>query len=572
MTLDLFQDKMAKKSAPPVVLRPYQQAADERVIANLADGRSTLVVMATGLGKTVLFSNRARAVSGGVLVLAHRKTLLQQARATLEKMTGERVGLEQGDSYAGQERIVVASKDSLHPDRLQRRYRPGDFELVIVDEAHRAVSGSYVHIFEYFDRAKVLGVTATPDRADEKALGEVFDSVSYVYEIGDAIGDGWLVPLEVHRARLDVDLSRVKTTAGDFNAGELDEAMQSENEGVAHHTLEVAAGRRSVVFTTSVNNAAVLAETFNKRAGGCARYISGDMDEAMKAGLISDHKAGRFQVLINVDVLTEGYDDPELHVIAMGRPTKSRIRYAQAIGRGTRPLPGVVDGLDTAEARIRAIAESAKSSCTILDFVGNTGRLVKGGKVISLVGPEDILGGKYSDAEVEEAKEIAEREPGIRADEALDKARATIEERNRKAKEAQLFRAKNVRASSSQVDPFSVFGIKGGEDWGGRFDAPASQAQRETLKKLGVEFPDKMSKNAAHKLISAAFKRREVGLASFKQLRLIAKHVPGAPANLTFSDARKVIDSIVKQGWRSVGQDGLAILDGYRAKGKRRAS
>lgn len=566
LALELPGFQPAKPLAAPKVYspRPYQDAARERIRENLIEdgARSTLVVMATGLGKTVLFAEEARDFDGGVLVLAHRKTLLEQARKTLEDLTGEYVGLEQGENYAGQQRIVVASKDSLHPKRLTGRYQPSDFGLIVVDEAHRSVSESYKHIFEFFKDAKLLGVTATPDRADEKALGEVFETVSYVYEVGDAIGDGWLVPLTTRRVVLDkVNLATIATVAGDFNAGELDEAMQADNEGVVRATLEHAPNLRTLVFTTSVDNAAVLAETFNKAEPGCANYICGEMEEERKAALMRDHKAGRFRVLVNVDVLTEGYDDPFVECIAMARPTKSRIRYAQVIGRGTRALPGVVDNKEDAEHRQRAIAASAKPRCLVLDFVGNCGRH-------SLVGPEDILGGKYSDEEIAEAKEITEKNPEKATDQALKEAKAALEERRkRKAMEARRFKVVDYKARSFDIDPFAIMGVRGSFQDAGRFSEAATAAQKDALTKKGIEFPDNVSKNAASRLLKNAAERRDKGLATFKQLKVLAK-AGIEQKNITFVHASTVIDSLFKSNFKSVSDEALAILKTYK-KGRK---
>lgn len=565
MELPGFQFAGGPRTTPKVYSpRPYQVAARARIRENLIEdgARSTLVVMATGLGKTVLFAEEARDFDGGVLVLAHRKTLLEQARKTLEDLTGERVGLEQGDNFAGQQRIVVASKDSLHPKRLNARYKPDDFGLVVVDEAHRSVSESYKHIFEYFGKAKILGVTATPDRADEKALGEVFETVSYVYEVGDAISDGWLVPLTTRRVVLDkVDLATVATVAGDFNAGELDEAMQADNEGVVRATLEHAKGLRTLVFTTSVDNAAVLAATFNKSKPGSANYISGDMEEERKAALMRDHKAGRFQVLVNVDVLTEGYDDPQVECIAMARPTKSRIRYAQVIGRGTRALPGVVDNKEDPEDRRRAIAASDKPRCLILDFVGNCGRH-------SLVGPEDILGGKYSEEEVEAAKEITEKSPEKQTDEALKEARELVERRRKaKAAEARRFKVVQYEARSFDVDPFAIMGVRGSFNDTGRFSEAATQLQKQALLKKGIEFPDNVSKNAAARLLREAADRHSKGLATFKQLKVLAK-AGIMQKNLSFEHASIVVGSLFKSNFKTISDEALAVLKTYKKRSR----
>lgn len=542
MTLPLFRSE--RKCIP---LRPYQALALEAVHKNLWDdgNRSTLVVMATGLGKTVLFSTIAQQHDGSVLVIAHRKTLLEQARATLREITGEDVGLEQGSNRTCGQRIVVASKDSLHLDRIERDFPRDRFSLIIVDEAHRSVSASYTHIFDRFSAAKIIGVTATPNRADEKALGAVFESVSYVYEIADGIADGWLVPLRMRRIHLaQVDLKKISTVAGDLNQGELDEEMQRGNEGVASETLEHAKGLRTIVFTTTVENAAILAKTFNKLQPGCAQYISGDMDELTKASVIKSHKSGRFQVLVNVDVLTEGYDDPGVQVVAMAKPTKSQSRYAQSIGRGTRALKGVIDGIESADDRVKAIGESAKPFCLILDFVGNSERN-------DLIGPEDILGGTYDLDTVAEVKRRTAGEEYSPSDELSTVAKERRLMREAKARSVDGYKAVSIKSQTEDVDPFARLGARAPNDWQDRFATSATPKQLEALKKAGVKAPSGLTSSQASRLLKKVADRRAKGLATLKQLdRLASYGFTGLDDTLTFKVANRAFKVIEQCNWR----------------------
>ena len=244
------------------VMRPYQESAVSGAIEDLKSNRSSLVVMPTGSGKTKVMTEVARRFKGPrasrILVVAHRDELLQQAIDRFSRDTGFLVGLDQAQSFGHGERIVVASVQTIsRKDRLER-FSSDHFDLVMIDEAHHSPAASYRKVIDYFSSAKVLGVTATPDRADEKAMGQIFDSVAFLYEIEDAIRDGYLCDVVCSRIEIaGLDLSSVKTTAGDLNQGELDAVMKVEENlmAVADATMREAGDRKTLVFTTSVDNA-----------------------------------------------------------------------------------------------------------------------------------------------------------------------------------------------------------------------------------------------------------------------------------------------------------------------------
>jgi superfamily II DNA or RNA helicase len=355
--------------------RPYQEEAFAGVRTQLRDNRSTLLVLPTGSGKTFIFSriahdwperDYAQELSQRVLVLAHRDELLQQARQRIAKETGELVGLEQAEARAGLERIVVGSVQTLcQPDRLGG-WKPDSFGLVICDEAHHGPSPSYKRIFEHFASAKLLGVTATPDRADEKAMGQVFESVAYVYEIEDAISDAWLVPIRVRQVFIDaIKLAACRTTAGDLNQGDLDAAMAVEEalHGVVNATIEQAGDRKTIVYTTSVDNATRLAEIFNRYQPGTARDVNGKTPMDIRRGILAGFERGDFQRLVNCGIATEGFDCPPVSCIAQARPTKSRSLHAQIVGRGLRTVYAPGFDLETVDGRRQAIAAGPKTDC-----------------------------------------------------------------------------------------------------------------------------------------------------------------------------------------------------------------
>ncbi len=287
-------------------LRPYQQEAFDSVMRELGDVRSTLLVLPTGAGKTRIATELAsRRGDDRILFLAHRDELLVQAHARLARDCGDIVGLDQADRMAGDERLVVASVQTISRQSRLERFRPDRFDLIIVDECHHSAAPTYKRVLDYFGNAKICGLTATPDRADEKAMGQIFDSVAYLYEIEDAIRDGYLCDVVCSRIEIaGLDLSSVKTTAGDLNQGQLDAIMKVEENllAVADATMREAGERKTLVFTTSVDNAKRLAEIMNRHRKGCAKSVDGKTKIDERRGILAGHQDGGYQFLVNCGI------------------------------------------------------------------------------------------------------------------------------------------------------------------------------------------------------------------------------------------------------------------------------
>ena len=535
----------APPSAPPPgrprrTPRPYQEAGIAAISAKLAEHRSTLFVCPTGGGKTFVASTFIeRHVPESVLWLAHREELVDQGINDLQAVVGEFVAKEKADSYALGSRLVVATVQTLKGARLDdfaSRFTPG---LIVVDEAHHAVAPSYRKIVDAFPDAKVLGLTATPDRSDERAMGQVFDSVAYVYEILDAINDGFLCPVMRQRVLVDaIDLSAVGTVAGDFNQGQLDTVMSLEKvlHGIAEPLLKEVGDRRTILFSTSVENAHRMAEIINRYRPDAARAVDGETDQDQRRRILADHKAGRYQFLCNVGVLTEGYDDPAVSCVAIARPTKSRSLYAQMAGRGLRILDG-------------------KKDCLLLDFVGRNG-------AHKLATALDILGGKYDDDVVAKAREIGDREDGaMPVQETLELAAKEIAAaKAREAAKRSRIKAK-VNYRTQMVDPFDVLHIKADDDreYAERFGMTASEKQIAALQSSGIEIDPGMSRRAASQLLGSVFMRRQKGLATFKQLKILKKYGV-TNINVSFDRASKVIDAIASNRWQPLHPATLASM------------
>lgn len=527
-------------------LRHYQLDAVAAIHASFQSNRSTLLVLATGLGKTQIFSSIAKHWPGRVLVLAHRGELVDQARARLEEMTGEYVEVEQAQLRSSRARIVVGSLQTVtRPDRLEALTKRGGFSLVICDEAHHLSAPTFRRPIDHFRDAKILGVTATPDRGDGKALGAIFDDVAYTMDIRQGIEAGYLVPLKGREVTIEeVNLDRVSVNAGDLAAGELDEAMIEGVEGVVRGMLHHACDKQGVVFFPGVKSAHLAAARLNAIKPGCATSVDGETDVDDRRRIVRDFKEGRVQFLANCMVATEGFDAPAAAVIGLARPTKSRAMYAQMVGRGTRVLPGTVEhitGPEGASARVAAIAASKKPHCTLIDFVGlNTKH--------SLMTPQDLLGGDYDEATKKKAKELGED-----LDNSEKSVSDLLEMSHKELTRLALAVKSKVRSTSREFNPFEAFGISAaaeqryGVEYGHK---PMTPQQRTVLAKFGFTEGElkSLSRHAASKLMDTVFKRIENKLASRNQLALLAKHGV-AGTDITFEAASKAIGYIRDNGW-----------------------
>lgn len=346
------------------VLRPYQREAIEAVIAARRRGvRRMCISLPTGAGKTVIFSRLAAMANRKVLVLAHRSELLQQAQNKLQQtlqtqdVTEARVEIEQaGERASDSAHVVVASLRTLHEQRLNQVKASRQFGLIIYDECHHAPAEDNLRILRQlgvFDAdfdGTLLGFTATTMRADGKGLDTVFEELVYSRSLPEMIADSYLVPLRGFRISTHADLTHLGNDAG-VSADEMELAINIEDRNtlVARSIQELARDRRTIAFCVTVAHARNLALALNA-LGVRAGMIYGDMHKQDRQEVLQQFANGALQVLTNVGVLTEGFDDPGVSCVAMTRPTRSVGLYTQMVGRGMRLAPG-------------------KTDCLVLDFV-----------------------------------------------------------------------------------------------------------------------------------------------------------------------------------------------------------
>ena len=325
-----------------IELRPYQSSAIQAVSDEFQRGHNhTLVVLPTGTGKTIVF---AKVVESSVLngkralILAHRGELLDQASDKLKFACGLDTALEKAESTSlGRfERVTVASVQTLCQERRLAKFPKDYFDLIVVDEAHHCMSESYQRILGYFDTAKVLGVTATPDRADQKSLGQFFDSKAFEYTLNQAVRDKFLCPVKAQMIPLELDIANVGISNGDYAVGEIGSALEPYLNQISLEMLNYCKGRKTVVFLPLVKTSQKFCELLNVHSFRAAEVngASKDRDKILK-----NFEDGEYDVLCNSMLLTEGWDCPSLDCIIVLRPTKVRSLYQQMVGRGMRLSP-----------------------------------------------------------------------------------------------------------------------------------------------------------------------------------------------------------------------------------------
>lgn len=513
-----------------VTLRPYQQAAMEAVLREWDEGHNkTLLVLPTGCGKTIVFAKIAESrvrVGERVLIMAHRGELLEQAGDKILQATGLKCAVEKAEQTCRGSwyRIVVGSVQTLMRDKRLKQFPADFFDTIIIDEAHHSVSDSYQHVLQHFERAKVLGVTATPDRADMRNLGTYYESLAYEYSLPQAIKDGYLCKIMAQTIPLTIDISGVGMSAGDYKAGELGSALDPYLSQIAKEMLTYCADRKTVVFLPLVKTSQKFCDILNE-AGFHAAEVNGNSDD--RAEILQDFDEGKYNVLCNSMLLTEGWDCPSVDCVIVLRATKSRSLYSQMVGRGTRLFPG-------------------KDNVLLLDFLWNTEKhelcrpaclIAESNDVADKMTEKLNESGKPEDLEILE-KEAAEDVVADR-ERALAEKLAAMKKRKRKLVDPLQFEL------SIQAEDLSGYVPAFGWEM-----APPTQKQIAALEKFGI-FPDEIeSAGKAKLLLDKLIKRKEMGLATARQIRLLEARGFQHVGTWSFTAATQMIGRIAACGWR----------------------
>ena len=514
-------------------LRPYQKEAKEAIFEQWDSGVSkTLLVLPTGCGKTVVFAKvTEECVRQGdrVLILAHRGELLEQAADKLMKTTGLGCALEKAESSCQGSwfRVVVGSVQTLMREKRLNSFDPFYFNTIIIDEAHHCISDSYQRVLQHFPHAHVLGVTATPDRGDMRNLGAYFESLAYEYTLPKAIKEGYLSPIKALTIPLKIDMSSVSVQAGDFKASEIGTALDPYLQGIAEEMQKYCMDKKTVVFLPLVKTSQKFRDLLNQY-GFRAAEVNGDSQD--RAEILKDFDAGKYNVLCNSMLLTEGWDCPSVNCIVVLRPTKVRSLYCQMVGRGTRLSP-----------------ETGKDHLLLLDFLWHTERhelchpasLICENEEVAQQMTENLEKKAGMPVDLEEAEQKASEDVVAQREEALAKQLSEMKKRKKKLVDPLQFEI-YIQAEDLSSDVPSL-----GWEMG-----PPSEKQKKTLEKLGI-MPDEIENaGKAEKILDRLNKRRTEGLTTPKQIRFLESRGFEHVGTWQFETAKNLIDRIAANGWR----------------------
>jgi len=511
-------------------LRPYQEEARQAIEGQWSEGnRKTLLVLPTGTGKTIVFSSvvEDRVREGDrVLILAHRGELLDQAADKLEKSTGLKCSVEKAEqSCLGQwYRVTVGSVQSLQrPNRLSK-FPEDYFSTIIVDEAHHILTDGYQRVMEHFPEAKILGVTATPDRSDRRNLGQFFDSLAYEYSIVKAIREGYLCKIIAQTVPLQIDMTGVRTQAGDLVPGEIATALDPYLEKIAEEMQHYCADRKTIVFLPLIKTSQKFRDILI-RHGFRAAEVNGQSDD--REQILQDFASGKYNVLCNSMLLTEGYDCPDVDCVVCLRPTKIRSLYCQIIGRGTRICEG-------------------KENLLVLDFLWMSQKH-------DLCRPANLI---CSDQEVADrmTKNLEESGEAIDIEMAEEQAASDV---LRDREEALAKKLEEMRKRKGKlVNPLQFEMSIRDEDLACYQPTmpwemmPATDKQLETLERLGIEPAQIENAGKAALLLDKLRKRQMENLATPKMIRKLEQYGFIHVGTWSFDDARKMISRISMNNWR----------------------
>lgn len=469
-----------------------------------------------------------RCVENGerVLVLAHRGELLDQASDKLQKTTGLQTALEkaQSTSVGTWNRVVVASVQTLQQEKRLSQFSKDYFDTIVIDEAHHSVTGGYQTIIKYFDKAKILGVTATADRADNRKLGEVFQSVAYEYSLATAIRKGYLSKIMVQTIPLEIDLKGIEVQAGDYSASSVGTALDPYLEQIADKMIEYCKGRKTLVFLPLIATSKKFTQLLIQR-GFKAHEVNGQSED--REQVKEKFAKGEYDVICNSMLWTEGFDEPSIDCVIMLRPTKVRSLYAQAVGRGTRLFNG-------------------KKELLILDFLWLTDRL-------DLCRPANIIcrtpdvAKKMTDNinESGELVDLLEAETQAESDVVAEREEALARELEAmRKKKSRLVDPLQYEMSIQDKDLINYVPQLGWEC------LPPTEKQIKTLSEYGISFDMIETQGKANLLLNKIANRRSAGLSSPKQIRLLERYGFKHVGMWTMDEANKMISRISYSGWR----------------------
>ena len=354
------------------VLRPYQKDAVDAILHSWSSNRTTLAVMATGAGKTLVTAGVTKRLNGKgkVLFLANRNELVTQPLATFAQELGYVPDLEKAEKRASlSSSVVIGSVQTLARQQRLKRFPQDHFSFIFADEAHLSLAPSWQRIFDHFIGAKICGVTATPFRSDAKLLRDIYQSEACRVNLFDLVDQGYLVnPDNVYKLESAISLANVrlkKTTEGvDYDLDEAADAIAPFFVEIAKELKREHANRHILAFLPLIATSRKFVEACAAQGINAVHVDGEDPDRDTKLQAFRD---GRIGLLSNANLLGVGVDIPICDATLCLRPTRSKTLYQQIIGRSTRPLPGVIDASESVSERLDRIASSRKPNALIID-------------------------------------------------------------------------------------------------------------------------------------------------------------------------------------------------------------
>ena len=513
-----------------MTLRPYQAEAKDAILHEWDEGRKrTLLVLPTGCGKTIVLAKVAEdqvEQGGRVLIIAHRGELLDQAADKVKQVTGIDCAYEKaGTSALGSMLpITVGSVQSLCQEKRLQMFPPDYYSALIVDEAHHCLSDSYQRVLNYFEGANVLGVSATPDRGDKRNLGNYFDSQAYEYTMTQAIREGYLCPVKAQMIPLELDISDVSMSNGDYSVGDIGTALEPYLRQIAQEIAWHYADRKTVVFLPLIHTSQTFCALLNEM-GVPAAEVNGNSTD--RAEILRDFEAGRYSVLCNSMLLTEGWDCPAVDCIVVLRPTKVRSLYQQMVGRGMRLFPG-------------------KTELVLLDFLWMTERhdlcrpsalISKDAEIAAKIDRQVMEADGAVD--IMEAEEDAERDVLAEREQSLAQQLAEMRNRTRKLVDPLQYAMSIAAEDLANYQPTFVWEM-----------GPPTQKQLQFLEKRGIFAESVENMGKASLLIDRLIRRQDEGLSTPKQIRCLERYGFRQVGTWSFDQASRMISRLAENHWR----------------------
>jgi len=532
-------------------LRDYQSECVESTIEKFNEGkRKLLAVLPTGGGKTIIFSHLAKKnldgcfwgkpadshfkipQPGRTLILAHREELIDQAIEKLWNSTGIEAGREKAEDKAELSApVVVASIQTLIREKRRSRWPADHFSLIVVDEAHHVLADSYQNVLGYFDPfARILGVTATPDRGDRRNLGKYFEDKAYEITLLELINRGYLSRIKIKTIPISIDLTGVRTEKGDYDANDLDAHLSRYLLEIANAIRDQAPFRKVLIFCPLIKTSLAMRDAL-RSIGIAAEHVDGTSED--RAEILDRFEKNKFDVLCNAMLLTEGYDCPDVDCVVVLRPTKVRALYSQMIGRGTRIARG-------------------KDHLLLLDFLWMHERH-------DLVKPAHLIAS--SERAAETMQKIAEKGGEIELEElqsrAIDKITEEVEAESEAKKQREKTMIDSIKENAGKGKKFidamefsmSLHDVDALDfvptfDW--EMDAP-SEKQLMAIAKAGIDPATVTCKGIAGRILDRINARRAAHLATPKQMNMLKRFKHPNPELVTFAEASELLDQYFGQ-------------------------